>query len=73
MKRPSADTDWGGRRARVLDPGGREWSFGSYRPGEQLTLRVMRDRKTQDIQITLPDRRQSSVFPTWADADNAAM
>ena len=32
---PPADTDWGGRRARVLDPGGREWSFGSYRPGEQ--------------------------------------
>ncbi|WP_431245722.1 VOC family protein [Leifsonia xyli] len=29
------DTGWGTRRARVLDPGGREWSFGSYRPGEQ--------------------------------------
>lgn len=27
------DTLWGSRRARVLDPGGREWSFGSYRPG----------------------------------------
>jgi len=27
------DTEWGTRRARVLDPGGREWSFGSYRPG----------------------------------------
>lgn len=27
------DTPWGGRRARVLDPGGYEWSFGSYRPG----------------------------------------
>lgn len=26
------DTPWGGRRARVLDPGGYEWSFGSYRP-----------------------------------------
>lgn len=25
--------EWGTRRARVLDPGGREWSFGSYRPG----------------------------------------
>ncbi|SEA48979.1 VOC family protein [Leifsonia sp. 21MFCrub1.1] len=32
---PPEDTDWGSRRARVLDPGGREWSFGSYRPGEQ--------------------------------------
>ena len=27
------DTPWGGRRARVLDPGGYEWSFGDYRPG----------------------------------------
>jgi len=27
------DTGWGARRARVLDPAGREWSFGSYRPG----------------------------------------
>ena len=32
---PPEDTGWGSRRARVLDPGGREWSFGSYRPGEQ--------------------------------------
>ena len=28
------ETGWGARRARVLDPGGREWTFGSYRPGE---------------------------------------
>lgn len=34
---PPEDTEWGSRRARVLDPGGREWSFGSYRPGEQWT------------------------------------
>jgi uncharacterized glyoxalase superfamily protein PhnB len=27
------DTGWGGRRARVLDPGGFEWSFGDYVPG----------------------------------------
>lgn len=27
------NTPWGGRRARVLDPGGYEWSFGDYRPG----------------------------------------
>lgn len=27
------DTEWGSRRARVLDPEGHEWSFGSYRPG----------------------------------------
>jgi uncharacterized glyoxalase superfamily protein PhnB len=30
---PPEQTPWGSRRARVLDPGGREWSFGSYRPG----------------------------------------
>ncbi|MHC6594620.1 VOC family protein [Arthrobacter sp. C152] len=30
---PPEDTEWGSRRARVLDPGGREWSFGSYEPG----------------------------------------
>jgi uncharacterized glyoxalase superfamily protein PhnB len=27
------DTEWGARRARVLDPQGREWSAGSYAPG----------------------------------------
>jgi uncharacterized glyoxalase superfamily protein PhnB len=30
---PPEDTEWGTRRARVLDPGGREWSFGTYEPG----------------------------------------
>ncbi|MET9002508.1 VOC family protein [Amycolatopsis sp. Hca4] len=27
------DTAWGSRRARVLDPEGKEWSAGTYRPG----------------------------------------
>jgi len=27
------DTEWATRRARVLDPEGVEWSFGSYEPG----------------------------------------
>jgi uncharacterized glyoxalase superfamily protein PhnB len=27
------DTEWGTRRARVVDPGGQEWSFGTYAPG----------------------------------------
>ncbi len=27
------DTEWGTRRARVLDPEGHEWSAGTYRPG----------------------------------------
>lgn len=31
---PPEDTEWGSRRARVLDPGGHEWSFGSYTPGQ---------------------------------------
>ncbi|MGW6540155.1 VOC family protein [Streptomyces sp. NPDC055051] len=26
-------TEWGTRRARVLDPEGHEWSVGTYRPG----------------------------------------
>ncbi len=29
------DTDWGGRRARVLDPEGNEWSFGTYEPASR--------------------------------------
>jgi uncharacterized glyoxalase superfamily protein PhnB len=28
------DTEWGTRRARLLDPEGGEWSFGSYAPGQ---------------------------------------
>lgn len=27
------DTEWGTRRARVVDPGGAEWSWGTYEPG----------------------------------------
>ncbi|MFE0455228.1 VOC family protein [Streptomyces sp. NPDC058914] len=34
---PPEDTGWGTRRARVLDPEGREWSFGSHRPGRSQT------------------------------------
>ena len=26
------ETEWGTRRARVLDPDGYGWSFGTYRP-----------------------------------------
>ncbi len=28
------ETEWGSRRCRVLDPQGREWSAGSYEPGQ---------------------------------------
>ena len=31
---PPEDTEWGTRRARVRDPDGHEWSFGTYRPGQ---------------------------------------
>jgi uncharacterized glyoxalase superfamily protein PhnB len=30
---PPEDTEWGARRARVLDPQGKEWSVGTYVPG----------------------------------------
>jgi uncharacterized glyoxalase superfamily protein PhnB len=29
----SQDTEWGTRRARLLDPEGQEWSLGTYAPG----------------------------------------
>ncbi len=32
---PPESTDWGSRRARVLDPEGNEWTFGSYEPGHE--------------------------------------
>lgn len=28
------NTEWGGRRVRVLDPGGQEWTAGTYAPGQ---------------------------------------
>ncbi|MEV7565395.1 VOC family protein [Streptomyces tanashiensis] len=31
---PPEETEWGGTRARVLDPEGHEWSFGTYAPGQ---------------------------------------
>jgi uncharacterized glyoxalase superfamily protein PhnB len=31
---PPESTEWGTRRARVLDAEGHEWSFGSYGPGQ---------------------------------------
>ncbi|MFF7777438.1 VOC family protein [Streptomyces tanashiensis] len=32
---PPEETAWGGTRARVLDPEGHEWSFGTYAPGQR--------------------------------------
>lgn len=31
---PPESTEWGTRRARLLDAEGHEWSFGSYEPGQ---------------------------------------
>lgn len=36
----------------------------SYRPGEELTLRVVRDHKSQDIKVTVPERNRQSSLPT---------
>jgi uncharacterized glyoxalase superfamily protein PhnB len=30
---PPENTTWGSRRARITDPDGHEWSFGTYKPG----------------------------------------
>jgi C-terminal processing protease CtpA/Prc len=30
----------------------------SYQPGEKLTLRIMRDRKAQNVEVALPERQQ---------------
>jgi C-terminal processing protease CtpA/Prc len=58
----------------IVSIDGREPSSGShitrilssYQPGEKLTLRVMRDRKTQDIVVTTPDRKGASrVRTSW--------
>jgi len=44
----------------------------SYQPGEQLTLRVMRDRKQLDLQVTVPERSRPARVPTaWVDFDEA--
>ena len=38
----------------------------SYQPGEKLTLRVMRDRKAQDIVVTTPERKGGGhVRTSW--------
>ena len=40
--------------------------LGSYQPGEQLTLRVIRDRKPQDIVVARPDdNRRTRIRTTW--------
>lgn len=29
-------SEWGNHRSRVVDPGGVEWTFGTYRPGDAV-------------------------------------
>ena len=35
--------------------------FGSYQPGETLELRIMRDKRRETLNITMPDRKTSSL------------
>jgi hypothetical protein len=57
----------------ILSIDGREPTSGShitrilssYSPGESLTLKIMRDRKTQDMVVTRPDNRQTRTRTTW--------
>lgn len=37
--------------------------LGSYQPGEELELRIMRDKKRVTLNIEVPDGRSSRVFP----------
>ncbi len=37
--------------------------LGSYQPGEELELRIMRDKKRVTLKIEVPDDRSSMVFP----------
>lgn len=41
--------------------------LGSYQPGEELELRIMRDKKRATLKIEIPDDRSSMVFP-WPPA-----
>ncbi len=41
--------------------------LGSYQPGEELELRIMRDKKRATLKIEIPDNRSSMVFP-WPPA-----
>lgn len=55
---PPEDTDWGGRRARVLDPQGNEWSFGTYepasRPESPVRLRMVPLVHVEAVAAALP-------------------
>ena len=37
--------------------------LGSYQPGEELEIRIMRDKKRVTLKIEIPDDRSSMVFP----------
>ena len=35
--------------------------LGSYEPGEEITLAIMRDKKRRTLKVTMPDKRSSSL------------
>lgn len=37
--------------------------LGTYQPGETLELRILRDRRDQTLQVTIPDKRTSELNP----------
>jgi C-terminal processing protease CtpA/Prc len=47
----------------------------SYQPGETLTMRIMRDHKPMDLQITLPapEHRGRSTRAAWSGGDSATL
>ena len=40
--------------------------LGSYEPGEEFTLTIMRDKRRRTLDVTMPDRRSSQVVPPLA-------
>ncbi|MDJ0917494.1 MAG: PDZ domain-containing protein [Woeseiaceae bacterium] len=37
--------------------------LGSYEPGEEVTLKIMRDKRRKTLKVTMPDSRSSYVLP----------
>ena len=37
--------------------------LGSYEPGEEVTLKIMRNKKRKTLKVAMPDKRSSSLLP----------
>jgi hypothetical protein len=61
-------TEWGTERARVLDPEGYEWSFGTYEPGGSL---VSAGRFARSGRVVACWRRGAPTNQHCADRDRA--